>query len=168
MSEYTWTLRTVTHFNGRVSSLWRWVKPLQIFLPFTGGQKLRAAGHTSNETHSLDSRSVRGPPLDAGAKCKTTGKGVTICRCVALCPGRTDAWTQPSQSQSTYSNLQVPVKFVVSEPYSSNCFTLSSLSPAHIYSLSTTTVFFYTHGEWERGSYCSVARQSRNVPALQQ
>lgn len=45
----------------------------QISLPFTGGQKLRAAGHSSSETHSLDGRSVRGPPLDAGAKCKTTG-----------------------------------------------------------------------------------------------
>lgn len=49
------------------------VKSLQIVLPFTGGQKLRAARHTSSETHSLDGRSVRGPPLDAGAKCKTTG-----------------------------------------------------------------------------------------------
>lgn len=45
-----------------------------MFLPFTGGQKLRPAGHTSNETHSLDSRSVRGPPLDAGAKVQNNGK----------------------------------------------------------------------------------------------
>lgn len=53
---------------------WRWVKTLRSFLPFTGGQNLLAAGHSSTETHSLDGRSARGPPLDAGAKCKTMGE----------------------------------------------------------------------------------------------
>ncbi len=62
-------------------------------------------------------------------------KIVTTRRFTAFCPRRADVWTP--RSQSTYSNLQIPVKFVVSEPYSSNCFTLSSLS------LHTFTLYYY-------------------------
>ncbi len=155
-SEYTWTFHTVT-FSGRVSShsTPRWARTLRSFLPFTGGQKLLAAGHTSSETHSLDGRSARGPPLDAGAKCKKTGKNSNVS--LSFCPRRTDAWTP--QSQSTYSNLQIPVKFVVSEPHSSNCFTLSSLFPAHVHSLYYYCCCLFLHTRREREREDHIAQQ---------
>lgn len=38
-----------------------------------GGQKLRAVWRISSKTHSSAGKSVRGPPLDTGSKCATTG-----------------------------------------------------------------------------------------------
>lgn len=47
--------------------------PESVLTSLAGGQKLRAVGWISSKTHSSDGKSVRGPPLDTGWTCETTG-----------------------------------------------------------------------------------------------